>query len=284
MLGFLNINKPSNMTSNAVVQKVKKRFHINKIGHFGTLDPMASGVLPLAIGKATRLFEYSLKKDKGYVATFEFGYLTDTLDATGKVIATTEVIPTTEAIMDMIQSMLGVQNQVPPNYSAKNIDGKRAYELAREGIEFELKPKEITIHKFELIKQIDNKTFVFNIECSSGTYIRSIGRDLGQKLGSLATMTALQRTMAGSFDLSTAIDLDKLLDMESIDNVLIPPDNVFKTLNTTVIGDKEFEKLRNGIRLNRIVPMDTFIKCGNRLVGVAFKNDSVLKLDIFLDE
>lgn len=284
MLGFLNINKPSGMTSNAVVQKVKKRFHINKIGHFGTLDPMALGVLPLAIGKATRLFEYSLKKDKGYIATFEFGYLTDTLDSTGTVIETTKVIPNNEAILSAIKSMLGTQSQIPPNYSAKNIGGKRAYELAREGVEFELKPKEISIYKFELLKKISDTAYSFYIECSSGTYIRSLGRDLGQKLGSLATMTALQRTMAGSFDLSSAIDLDKLLDMESIDSVLIPPDKVFKTLDTTLISDKEFEKLRNGIRLNRVVPMDTFVKCNDKLVGVAFKNDSVLKLDIFLDE
>lgn len=284
MLGFLNINKPSGITSNAVVQKVKKKFHIKKIGHLGTLDPMASGVLPLAIGKATRLFDYSLKKDKGYIATFEFGYLTDTLDATGKVIDTTDVIPSIDAIRRVTQTMLGVQAQIPPNYSAKNINGKRAYDLARTGVEFELKPKEIKIHKFELIKQIDDRTFVFNIECSSGTYIRSIGRDLGQKLGSMATMTALQRTMAGAFNLSTATDLDDLLAMESVDGVLISPDEVFKTLDIIVVTGNEFERLKNGIKLDRIVLNDSFVKCDGRIVGVAFKNENKLKLDIFLDE
>ncbi len=284
MLGFLNVNKPSGITSNAVVQKVKKRFHIKKIGHFGTLDPMASGVLPLAIGKATRLFDYSLKKDKGYIATFEFGYLTDTLDATGKVIDTTDVIPNIDAIRHATQAMLGVQAQIPPNYSAKNIDGKRAYDLARTGVEFELQPKEITIHKFELIKQLNEKTFVFNIECSSGTYIRSIARDLGQSLDSMATMTALERTKAGSFDLSTTIDLDKLLDMENIDSVLISPDKVFKSLDTIVVTSSDFEKLKNGIKLDRVVLKDSFVKCDGRIVGVAFKNENKLKLDIFLDE
>lgn len=284
MLGFLNVNKPAGITSNAVVQKIKKKFHINKIGHFGTLDPMASGVLPLAIGKATRLFEYSLQKKKGYIATFEFGYLTDTLDATGKTIDTTQLIPCVDDIVLVASSMVGAQDQIPPNYSAKNIDGKRAYDLARMGIEFELQPKKITIYKFDLLKQINPTTFVFNIECSSGTYIRSVGRDLGAKLGSLVTMTALERTMAGSFDTSTAIGLNELLDMSSIDEALISPDDVFKTLDIICVNQGEFNRLRNGIKIDRIVPKDSFVKCDGRLVGVAFKSDRKLKLDIFLDE
>lgn len=284
MLGFLNVNKPAGITSNAVVQKIKKKFHINKIGHFGTLDPMASGVLPLAIGKATRLFEYSLQKKKGYIATFEFGYLTDTLDATGKTIDTTQLIPSVDDIVLVASSMVGAQDQIPPNYSAKNIDGKRAYDLARMGIEFELQPKKITIYKFDLLKQINPTTFVFNIECSSGTYIRSVGRDLGAKLGSLVTMTALERTMAGSFDTSTATGLNELLDMSSIDEALISPDDVFKTLDIICVNQGEFNRLRNGIKIDRIVPKDSFVKYDGRLVGVAFKSDRKLKLDIFLDE
>ncbi len=284
MLGFINVIKPSGITSNAVVQKVKKKFGLKKIGHFGTLDPMASGVLPLAIGKATRLFEYSLEKVKGYTATFEFGYLTDTLDAEGVVIISGGKIPTEDEIRGTLPQMLGDQDQIPPNYSAKNIDGKRAYDLARAGVEFELKPKQITIEKIELVSKISDTKYVFDIECSSGTYIRSIGRDLGAKLGTYATMTALNRTKAGNFTTSNSVTLDDLLALDTFESVLLSPDEIFLSLGKVEVSTLEYSKLKNGIRLNRGVEKDSFVYCDNRIVGVAKASDDTLKLDIFLDE
>lgn len=285
MLGFLNINKPSGMTSNAVVQRVKKRFKLDKIGHFGTLDPMASGVLPLAIGKATRLFEYSLSKKKGYIATFKFGEITDTLDATGSILSSTDTIPSKADILAILPSFIGEQSQMPPQYSAKNVNGRRAYDLAREGIEFELKPKEICIYKFDMIEELGSNEFSFYIECSSGTYIRAIGRDLAEKLGSLATMTSLNRVMAGEFNIDNAIDLDKCLECDNIDKILLAPQDIFKFLGKIDIDAIEYSKLRNGIRLTYgSIPKDSFVTCDGVLVGIAKKDDKILKLDTFLGE
>lgn len=284
MLGFINVIKPSGMTSNAVVQKVKKKFGIKKIGHFGTLDPMASGVLPLAIGKATRLFEYSLEKTKGYKATFEFGYLTDTLDAEGVTTHSNGKIPTEDEIRSVLPQMLGTQDQVPPNYSAKNIDGKRAYDLARAGVEFKLKPKKITIDKMEPVSKVSDRAYVFDIECSSGTYIRAIGRDLGAKLDTYATMTALNRVKAGNFVVNNAIALDDLLKLDKIDGILLSPDEIFGMLGKIEITFAEYSKLKNGIRLNRSVKTDSFVYYESRIVGVAKANENILKLDTFLDD
>lgn len=285
MLGFLNIDKPSGMTSNAVVQKVKKKFKIKKIGHFGTLDPMASGVLPLAIGKATRLFDYSLEKKKSYTVVFEFGYLTDTLDSTGTILEEGGLIPTLDDINVIIPSMLGKQDQMPPMYSAKNVNGRRAYDLAREGIEFELKPKEITIHKLDLLEQVSDSKFRFNVVCSSGTYIRAIGRDLASKLGTIATMTELRRTMAGDFDLTNIISLDDCLALDSIDDALLEPTKVFSALDTIEITSDIYAKLKNGIKVEYApIVKDSFVICDNKLVGIAKKNDKIIKLDTYLDD
>ena len=209
MLGFINVYKPSLMTSNAVLAKIKRQYGIKKIGHMGTLDPLAEGVLPIAIGNATRMFDYFLNKQKTYIATFEFGYETDTLDSQGEKIAETNVLPTKDEVLNVLSGFMGKQLQMPPKYSAKNVNGKRAYDLARAGVDFELNPKEIEIFNINLLENNGN-TFVFEITCSSGTYIRSIGRDLGYKLNSLATMTKLIRTKSGkSFSLKFQIVISR---------------------------------------------------------------------------
>ena len=163
MLGFLNIYKPSGITSNAVVQKIKKRFHIDKIGHMGTLDPLACGILPIAVGKATRLFDYSLDKKKRYTAIFDFGYTTDTLDIEGVKTNESQVVPNIEQIKLAMTKLIGEMDQIPPLYSAKVVNGRRAYDLAREGVAFELKPKKITIYNIDLIEQISEYQYKFDI-------------------------------------------------------------------------------------------------------------------------
>lgn len=248
MLGFINVYKPSGITSNAVISRIKRRVKPNKVGHMGTLDPMAEGVLPIAIGNATRMFDYFLNKTKTYVATFEFGYETDTLDATGNIERSTDAIPTCDMVKEALSSFLGKNNQLPPKYSAKNVNGRRAYDMAREGIEFELNPKEIEIFEFEYISH-ENNSYVFKITCSSGTYIRSICRDLGYKLGSLATMTKLIRTACGKFNIENAVSLEDLDSIDDLTTVLLAIDEVFDYVSFETNVD-ESARLKNGMTIN----------------------------------
>ncbi len=211
MIGFLNIDKPVGMTSAQVVATVKKRLGLTKgtkIGHMGTLDKQAGGVLPIAVGRATRLFEYMLSKRKYYRAEFTFGYMTDSLDSAGEVVARDECTISAAQVRAVLPEFLGKIEQVPPLFSAKNVGGRRASDIVRSGEEVSLKPCKIEIFRFELVDNPRENTFVFDIECSAGTYIRSLCRDLAGKLNTVATMTALERTKAGVFEIAHAIPLD----------------------------------------------------------------------------
>lgn len=246
MNGFLNLNKPSSISSNAVLYAVKKQLPKGtKVGHLGTLDPLANGVLPVAIGKATKLFDLLLNKTKTYVAQFTFGEETDTLDCEGKIIKHSNLIPSQLKICAELQNFVGVQNQIPPQYSAKNINGHRAYDLARQGVDFELQPKEIEIFKFELVKQISEKTFEFKIECSSGTYIRSIARDLAYKLNTFAFMNSLTRTKSGYFEIDSSIDPDKI----NIEKDLIDMGTVLDLKKIYISSDNSINALKNGMNV-----------------------------------
>jgi len=282
MLGFINIYKPAGITSNAVVQKVKKKFNIKKIGHMGTLDPMACGLLPIAIGKATRLFDYSLDKVKRYNVIYEFGYITDTLDATGNIIQNNMQIPSKDNILKEIRTFIGKSMQVPPKFSANHVNGRRAYDLAREGVEFELKPKEIEIFEFKLLEKINETSYKFTIVCSSGTYIRSIGRDLADKLNSGATMTYLERCENGFFNLDNCVKFEDLLN-GNIEDFLISPIDVFQKFDIININKKQCKDLLDGKKINVNVPNNSFIICDNNLIGIAKPNE-YLKLDTYLGE
>lgn len=283
MIGFLNIYKPSGITSFAVVNKIKKLLNIKKVGHMGTLDPMACGVLPIAIGKATRLFDYSLQKDKTYRVIFEFGYSTNTLDSDGEVIVRDNKLPSIVDISNVLPKMIGKCNQVPPNFSAKKVNGVRAYDLAREGVEFELKPKEIEIYNMDLIKQIDESKFEFIISCSSGTYIRSIGRDLAYLLNMNACMVFLERVESGIFCLDNSVKLEDINE-SNFDKFLISPLLVFKSFDRISIDAKTYKDLLDGKKIKQSVISDSFILHGNKLIGIAKKNDDYLKLDTYLEE
>lgn len=242
--GFFNLYKPSGITSAYALVKIKKKLNGEKVGHMGTLDPMASGVLPVAIGKSTRLFDYLLDKDKEYNANFTFGYETDTLDAEGKIIKETNVIPTKEEILGVIASLVGKVDQIPPLFSAKNVDGKRSYALARQGIQVELPPKQVEITSIKLNGKIDENTYNFTINCKGGTYIRSICRDMAYKLNSLATMTKLTRTKSGAFTLENAVSFN---DIESIDlqDYIISPDKILSN-ESIYLGEKDSVELSFG--------------------------------------
>jgi len=239
--GIIPINKPQNWTSFDVVNKLKYRLKPLKVGHLGTLDPMATGVLLVTVGKATKLFDLMQEKTKTYVATFEFGYETDTLDVTGKIIKKFDEIPNEQQIISILPQFIGKISQVPPKFSAKSVNGKRAYEMARQNIDFELKPKVVTIKNIKFISFNENK-LTLEIECGSGTYIRSIGRDIAHSLNSLATMTALIRTKVDNFDLSKCYEI---ADIENVEEKIIPIKNIlnFQTLNLDYI---QIGKILNG--------------------------------------
>lgn len=257
MQGFVSVNKPSGMSSGTVVAKIKKRFHIDKIGHMGTLDPMASGVLPIAIGKATRMFDYFLNKTKRYIAIFDFNYTTDTLDATGSKTAEAKKNITISDINEVLPNLVGNVMQLPPIYSAKNVGGVRAYALARKGEDVQLTPKEVFIEKLAVTREVGKNIFEFDITCGSGTYIRSIARDVAKLLDTVACMTKLERVESGKFDIASSITLDALLESENIENYLIAVDKVFDKFGKIPLDDKTL-KLLNGLSVKLNVSDGTY--------------------------
>lgn len=286
MIGFINIYKPTGITSSAVVGKIRKKFKIKKIGHMGTLDPMAEGILPLAVGKATRMFDYFLDKDKTYIATFQFGYETSTLDALGEKTKENSIEVTENDIKIAINKyFIGKIKQIPPAFSAKHIDGMRAYDLARNGQNVELPPNEVEIFEFELLENLGNNTFKFKIKCGSGTYIRSLARDLGYTLNTFGTMTALQRVQSGLFDLDTSFTLDEILISDNLNSFLIPIENVFKNFDRIDLEDFEFNKLKNGLKLRKTIAKElSFLFSNGKLVGVAGVNNDELFIKTYLLE
>ncbi len=244
---FFNVDKPSGIVSSAVVNKLKWLTGM-PCGHMGTLDPLASGVLPVGAGNATRLFDYFLEKEKEYIAEFTFGVSSDTLDSTGELILGGR-IPSEKEIADVLPTMCGEVMQLPPKYSAKNVGGKRGYELARAGIDFELAPKKIVIHDMSVLGQVNETTFRVKIRCGGGTYIRSIGRDLAEALGTNAVMSALRRTQSGIFTEDNAIPFSVLEadpTPEELEKYIIPTESVlsYPTLTAT---EKQRIKLLNGM-------------------------------------
>ena len=199
--GFINLYKEKGISSNKALSILK--FHLiqnnifTKAGHFGTLDPEAEGVLPVALGRATRLFDYTIHKKKVYRTSFLFGKETDTLDLAGEVIKEEAVSITKEDILDVLYKFIGNIPQVPPKYSAKSIGGKRAYALARKGIEFSLKPKLVEVFSIDILSQIDKNHFEFRIVCGGGAYIRALARDIAKELGTVAVTTSIIREASG---------------------------------------------------------------------------------------
>ena len=250
--GFINVDKPSGIVSSTVVNKIKWLSGV-PCGHMGTLDPLASGVLPVGVGNATRLFDYFLEKEKEYIAEFTFGVDSDTLDSTGNLIRGGHV-PNESEISAVLPQFLGDIMQVPPKYSAKNVNGRRGYDLARAGIDFELQPKKIHIYGMECLGKVEDKedTFRVKIRCGGGTYIRSIGRDVAEVLGTKAVMSALRRTQSGIFTIENAIPfsvLEQDPSLEELQKYLIPTENVlvYEKLELT---QKQEIKLYNGQRVS----------------------------------
>ena len=282
MNGFLNLYKPKGVSSAFVLNQIKRSVRGETVGHMGTLDPLASGVLPVAIGKSARLFDFLLDKSKTYVADFAFGYETDTLDLEGKVIRTSPVIPTEEEIARVLPSLCGDVDQIPPLFSAKCVNGKRGYELARKGKEFTLPPKRVRIEKIELLGRTEENKYRFLIVCGGGTYIRSIARDIGEALGSCATMTDLVRRSSGIFDMDSSVTAERFANAEDKKSLLIPPDEVvsFPKLELT---KREAESLFNGLYDRFSFPDGIYrVYEPNGFYGVGILTDGKLKVKAYI--
>lgn len=277
--GFINLNKPSGITSNkalGILKHVFKTQNIDlKVGHMGTLDPLATGVLPIALGRATRLFDYSLDKIKVYEAEFLFGAESDSLDIDTEITFHDIEEIDVDRLNDAIKSQIGVIEQIPPMYSAKSINGIRAYKLARQGINLDLKPKKIHIYNITLIEKTGKNKFKMQIECGAGTYIRSLGRDIAEKLGTTAVMCSLIRTKSGVFDLTSCVDLKSLEENPcDILNKVIPIERFLEVFPLTDITTDEKQKLLNGIRIPINPTIDGFcaVRCNGDYIGIG-KND-----------
>ena len=208
--GWINLYKPKNISSFYALKKIKNEFKFKKIGHAGTLDPIAEGILPIAIGKTTKLIPFVTNKSKKYTFTVKWGQQTSTDDLEGKVIKTSNIIPSEELIKNKIKNLKGNIQQIPPLASSVKVGGERAYKLFRENVNFELKPKKVLLKEIKLLKY-EKKTSKFELECGKGFYVRSFARDLSISLGTLGHIIALKRTKVGIFSTKTAILLDDLL-------------------------------------------------------------------------
>ena len=281
MNGVINVYKPEGMTSQDVCAKLRKRLHIKKIGHTGTLDPMATGVLPVCIGKATRIIEYYGNDIKSYHAGMKLGMTSDTLDITGEILETADVSQISEnAVREAFSNYIGRVMQMPPKYSALKVDGKRAYELAREGKSFELEARPVEIYSNEITKLDLNEGIIeFNVSCSKGTYIRTICDDIGRTLGCGAVMSSLERTGSGYFTKDNAIELERLIEMsdEEIAERLIPMEVTLVNLGKAELDDNRARAFINGNssvpRCFKITEETKFENCyrvysGGRFLGI----------------
>ena len=258
--GIINVNKPAGWTSQDVCSKLRHVLHIKKIGHTGTLDPMATGVLPVCMGNATRIIEYYDKDTKSYHASMKLGVVTDTLDITGKVLETSGYSDVAEkAVTEAFTAYTGHVLQIPPKYSALKINGKRAYDLAREGKDFQIKPREITVYENRITRfDPERGEIEFDITCSKGTYIRTVCDDIGRTLGSGAVMTALTRTASGYFRIEDAHTIEEIIDAaeqnsaggesseESLRKMIIPADVTLEKLGKILLNDNRITAFLNG--------------------------------------
>lgn len=283
MKGILNINKNSGMTSTAVVGKIKKILNTRAVGHMGTLDPQGTGVLLIGVGKATRLFDYYLKKDKVYDAEFEFGYTTDTLDPDGVVTEKTDILPTKEQILNELKNQVGNICQVPPMYSAKSINGVRAYTLARRGESVELKGADITIYSIVMLEQTGDNKYKFRINCSAGTYIRSICRDIATSLNSLACMTSIHRVRSGVYEDKDSITVEELEILK--EKALVSVEDALKELPKRVFDDKFYMQVSNGVKIETEKTDENFtVWCKGELFGIGSAVDGKLKIITYLKD
>lgn len=292
MNGFAVINKPLDISSSDVVIKCRNALSKAigskiKCGHMGTLDPMASGVLLVAFGNTTRLFDYLLDKEKTYIAKFVFGEERDTLDATGKVVGQAD-LPEYQHIVDILPDFIGKIDQVPPKFSAVNINGRRAYDMARQGKDFDIKAKKVIIKSIEILdKTLEDskcKDITMKIVCGGGTYIRSICRDIAYKTNTLGYMQSLIRTECGGFGIEIACSLQDFID-EPQKNVQNTENLLSKIMPIVNISDYEYKKIRNGQSINKKLNDGLYgVKSDNKLCYIIKVQDNTAKSVCYLED
>lgn len=260
--GIINVYKEKGYTSHDVVAKLRGILKQKKIGHTGTLDPDAEGVLPVCLGSATKLCDMLTDKDKEYVAVMRLGVITDTQDLSGTVISQSEVKVSLQEVEDAIMSFVGKYEQIPPMYSALKINGKKLYEIARQGLEVERKPRSVMIHEIEIMNR-NLPDIELRVLCSKGTYIRTLCDDIGRKLGCGAAMASLKRTRVGGFLLSSSItlsEIEKLRDRNEVERMIMPVDAMFIKLKEVHIAEQYMKLPENGnsFYLNHILEESVF--------------------------
>ena len=290
--GILVVDKDKGMTSADVVYHLRKALHIRKIGHAGTLDPDVTGVLPIAIGQATKLIELMHTQNKKYVGTAILGYATDSYDISGKVLKSQKLTDpiAKEEIEQQMQKFVGQIEQVPPIYAAVRVNGKHLYEYAREGIEVERPKRQVQIFAYDTMSEpvFDSKTgfqeFDFQIECSKGTYVRSLVNDLGTRLGVPAVMKTLRRTASSGFTIDQAVKLDQIIaHPDEVTNFIQPIDAFFKDYETCDLTSGQWLKVKNG----NSIPLKTnakkvALRYNNSVKAIYQKDDAVYRPDLML--
>jgi len=262
MDGIINVLKPPGMTSHDVVSFIRKCTGIKKVGHTGTLDPGAAGVLPVCIGKATKVSELLMNDDKGYRAEIQLGITTDTQDGYGNVLSERKVHVNEADIIKTVNTFIGPIQQVPPMYSAIKINGQKLYELARKGMEVKREPRHITIHSINIIDtNLERNTLLIDVRCSKGTYIRTLCCDIGEKVGCGAHMSFLLRTKSGIFTLDKSVTVETIeqyLKENRIQDLLEPIDSIFKEYPSITVNASMERKVLNGneIDIRYLGPFD----------------------------
>ena len=283
MDGVIIINKPKGYTSHDVVNIVRKQLNMKKVGHTGTLDPNATGVLPILVGQATKISKYLIEHKKTYIATIELGEKRDTGDSEGNIIESDSNIKEFDIsiIKQVLQSFLGKQKQIPPMYSAIKLNGKKLYEYARSGQKVKVEPREIEIYKMELIEYKNNR-IEFKVECSKGTYIRTLCENIAEKLGTIGYMKELQRTSVDKFKIEDSINLEEL-SKDEVQKRIITIENIFKEKEKIYLNDKGVELFLNGVQLTRELEDGVYrVYNNNNFIGLGIIKNKLLKRDIVI--
>lgn len=281
MQGILVVNKRQGITSHDCIYILRDLLGIKKIGHSGTLDPMATGVLPMTIGKATRVSSFIQDSEKEYIATIEFGIETDTEDITGNIINRSDKIPTKEEILEILPKFTGVIEQIPPMYSAVRLGGRKLYKIAREGKVVDRPKRKVKIYGLELL---GTNPYKVKINCSSGTYVRTLISDIGKSVGTFATMTSLVRTKVGPFTVEKAITIDDLENMtkEEIEENFYPTEFALRNMPRYNVPKSFFERLINGVKFfdNRMEDGKYSVYCRDEFIGIGEFIDGRLKIKV----
>lgn len=291
MDGIIIINKTKGCTSHDIVYKIKKMFN-QKVGHTGTLDPMAEGVLPILIGKGTQCSKYLINHDKKYLVKLQLGIKTDTADSEGKIIEEKQIntnLITEENIINTLKSFIGKQEQIPPIYSAIKVNGKKLYEYARKGQEVELKPRQIEIYNIELIRySLEKKEIEFEVFCGKGTYIRSLCEDIAKKFETVGYMKELKRIQVGNFKIENSITIDELekniKEIDFINDKIISIEKLFGNKPYIKLEKRKIDLLLNGVKLTQNYDDGIYriYDNKNKFLGIGVIKNHLLKRDVII--